>query len=384
MRCERCQHDNPADHLFCGFCGVALVAQPAVPAARPATGDAAEIEPFPGFDGLSTGGPSPAKVRRTNVIQRSEMLRPDAEPAEGGSLSIQEFAEPKRTAPVDGSSFHIYRHPQLSPETPDEDDAEPDSLLGSPESLEEDRNLDYLLKEEPARDYWRFLVVLLIAAVLGGFIVYKWRQSSKAPDSGMTSQTSPAEAAENLPASPAPPDAAPSASSIAPSKAPDTAHAAGDAKNGPTETSTQPGPQDTVTGRNHKTAAIQQTEIPMPGVQTPKPANRASSSIDTSDKLLAQGQASLYGNNVPRDCNQALKLIRNAADLGNARARSLLGALYATGHCVPLDRAQAYDWYSLAAGSSKEKDVWVQRNREMLWNEMTPDERARAKQDSPN
>ena len=135
---------------------------------------------------------------------------------------------------------------------------------------------------------------------------------------------------------------------------------------------------------NDATVADKQSKSSALGRQSPKPVSRTSSSGDSSDQLVIQGQAYLYGTNVPRNCDQALKLLHKAADLGNARARSQLGALYATGHCVNLDRARAYDWYSLAAGSSSKKDVWVERNRDMLWNEMTPEEKARAKQDSTN
>jgi TPR repeat protein len=92
--------------------------------------------------------------------------------------------------------------------------------------------------------------------------------------------------------------------------------------------------------------------------------------------LVAKADALLYGRGVRQDCKQALVYLRTAANRGSATARSKLGGLYATGHCVPLDRAEAYNWFTLArdAGAS---NVWVDRNRLMLWSKMTADEKAR-------
>jgi TPR repeat protein len=64
--------------------------------------------------------------------------------------------------------------------------------------------------------------------------------------------------------------------------------------------------------------------------------------------------------------------------MGNAQARSQLGALYATGHCVPLDRARAYNWFSLAVRAASGHNIWIERNRQMLWEQMTEAEKARA------
>ena len=97
---------------------------------------------------------------------------------------------------------------------------------------------------------------------------------------------------------------------------------------------------------------------------------------DAGDELLDRGQAYLYGRGVSPSCDQALIYLRKAADLGNTRARSQLGALWATGHCVPLDRVRAYTWFALAANASHGRDVWTKRNCEILWNKMTQSERA--------
>jgi hypothetical protein len=77
-----------------------------------------------------------------------------------------------------------------------------------------------------------------------------------------------------------------------------------------------------------------------------------------------------------RNCNEAVDLFREAALHGNATARSRLGGLYATGHCVPLDRAEAYNWFTLAKDAGAHYS-WIDHNRNMLWAQMTDRERER-------
>ena len=58
----------------------------------------------------------------------------------------------------------------------------------------------------------------------------------------------------------------------------------------------------------------------------------------------------------------------------NPKAQTLLGAMYATGHCVGRDLPIAYRWFAKALhgdpGNSR-----VQRDLEVLWKQMTPEER---------
>jgi hypothetical protein len=75
-------------------------------------------------------------------------------------------------------------------------------------------------------------------------------------------------------------------------------------------------------------------------------------------------------------CNQAVDLLREAALHGNATARSRLGGLYATGQCVPLDRAEAYNWFTLAKDAGAHYS-WIEHNRSMLWAQMSERERER-------
>jgi TPR repeat protein len=95
------------------------------------------------------------------------------------------------------------------------------------------------------------------------------------------------------------------------------------------------------------------------------------------DRLVIKAENYLYGRGVPRNCDQALVYLRAAAQQGSAKGHSQLGALYATGHCVPQDRAIAYKYFTQALGAGR-GNIWVEHNRAMLWRQMTDEEKQRA------
>jgi hypothetical protein len=98
---------------------------------------------------------------------------------------------------------------------------------------------------------------------------------------------------------------------------------------------------------------------------------------DASVKL-----AELYimGRGVEKSCDQAMVLLRSASVHASSRARGKLGAMYATGECVPQDRVQAYHWMSMALQANPNSD-WTERYRESIWNQMTANEKVLAKKD---
>ena len=83
------------------------------------------------------------------------------------------------------------------------------------------------------------------------------------------------------------------------------------------------------------------------------------------------------GRGVPKDCDQAMIILKAAAKKANPRARSKLGSMYAAGECVQRDRVQAYKWMSAALEANPGSE-WLEKNRETLLKEMTPAERQRA------
>jgi hypothetical protein len=95
---------------------------------------------------------------------------------------------------------------------------------------------------------------------------------------------------------------------------------------------------------------------------------------DQGDDLVAQGERFLYGEGVRRDCNQAMVYFRAGAEQQNPKALSRLGALYATGTCVPMDRVMAYNWFSRALVHDS-KNQLLEENLNMLWRDMSANER---------
>lgn len=83
------------------------------------------------------------------------------------------------------------------------------------------------------------------------------------------------------------------------------------------------------------------------------------------------------GDGVPRSCEQAVVLLKTAAEKDNARACNRLAAMYSAGNCVSRNRVEAYRWVSSALAANPNSQ-WAQQNRDLLWQQMTPDERAAA------
>jgi hypothetical protein len=103
----------------------------------------------------------------------------------------------------------------------------------------------------------------------------------------------------------------------------------------------------------------------------PKPMVSAESA---DDRLAAEGERYLYGTGVSQNCDRAQRNLMMAARGSNTKAYTLLGAMYATGHCASRDLPTAYKWFARALHQDP-GNARVQRDLEVLWKQMTPDER---------
>jgi len=112
--------------------------------------------------------------------------------------------------------------------------------------------------------------------------------------------------------------------------------------------------------------------VPVAHKPVPKPIPRA-----PAPDPIKQAEAYLYGRGVPQDCERALSILKGEADKSNARARSALGSMYATGHCVSRDLPTAYRYFALVLRTDPENGV-ASQNLESLWKQMTPPERQAA------
>jgi hypothetical protein len=450
VRCDRCGHENPDENYFCGHCGIHLRHphgfEPEAAPYSPSL-DAAGPDANPEFlDPFQADGNASAFAVNEDVLPTTHSVLPERHTATSRSVA----------PPSDEPGWTGMSEIEPLPSTPsnvrteDTDDLAPravtaPSFLGLNDAAPEDHGLDYLYDGEPRRSYGRAVVAILLLAIFGVFLAYKWKQLPSWYSTIVASPNiSPARTAQAQSGSTAS-GTAPSADKQAPAEtesnqtaSPSSANPDSHAVGTPANTAAVvPSPQSAPTdsgqklAENEHSSPQQATAIPDqgtemaadrgPGTQhkpgvTPEPEGTGMQEVqktdtkesspagpdpapgaavheksrahrdevrparDTGDQLVARGQAYLYGNGVPHSCSQALIYLRKGADLGNAEARSQLGAMYATGHCVPLDRARAYQWFSLAAEVANGRNVWIERNREMLWSKMTDAEKAHTRQ----
>jgi hypothetical protein len=282
-----------------------------------------------------------------------------------------------------GTAFEVA--PTMRPAAPSRsfstDNPAPEASLHGPSFLglssdlpDEAAGLSYLTDEEPeGGGHWRLVAALLVAAGFAAFLVWQWRQNP-------SWQTALYRTSEPWPpkivTAPAPPP-------FAMQKSGPQAEAAAGASTTSTDTAAEHNPE-TPAQESHQNSSAEaeagSDAAQDASAERPQPAGAPSVKVHETpgEQMFVKGRNYLYGTGgVAKNCQQALIYLRNAADLGNTHARSQLGALYATGHCVPLDRAQAYEWFTLAH-SGRDAGIWVEHNRQMLWSQMSEDERRRA------
>jgi TPR repeat protein len=87
-----------------------------------------------------------------------------------------------------------------------------------------------------------------------------------------------------------------------------------------------------------------------------------------------QGERYLYGNGVPANCGLANRSLLAAANRSSAKAQSVLGTMYATGHCVTRDLPAAYRWFAKALHQDP-GNTRFETDLKVLWRQMTDEER---------
>jgi hypothetical protein len=294
---------------------------------------------------------------------------------------------------------------------------------------ERSRDLDYLLEDEPVRGHGRLYFALLLLVVSAGLLAWHWQRdgypwagyvprpaiNAASPGSTPASSVPPTPSALPAPdsagaaapvvpvqptANPAPPEVPPVTGESAPlaageptpgstatpavasaAKTTDAASLPGDNSDSEEPTSKMPAAAATQKG----TPGATQPSVPAakdergaaatPVTKTVSPkATPAVPSDAFEDRLVADGERYLYGRGVPEDCARAQRNLQIAAKQSNAKAQTLLGAMYATGHCAGRDLPTAYRWFAQALHGDPSNSR-VQRDLEVLWKQMTPEER---------
>lgn len=356
VRCTHCGYDNSPEYRFCGMCGASL----AQPAAKPEP-------PKESPRAAATSNPSPAED-------------------------------------VHGPSF-----------------------LG----LSQDPKVEfhYLYEDEQPRSHVGVIVFVIILLGAGGYLGWQWRNhgfpfdrtgNSGTQASGSPSEVAPAQtqdqqthidkpmtgAGDVLPTPPDQnaqnPNAAnqnaqgqtankPSESDIPPQngQAQNTAPANSEAapgtenateKQNAAPENTQPEKQPTEEAKAtpppavNKASRVAKEPAPTRSVK-PTPSRmpgEASTSPDADLELT--GERYLYGNGVPQNCARAESSLRTAATHGNSKAQTVLGTMYATGHCVGRDLPTAYRWFARALHQEPQNSR-ISTDLQVLWRQMSPQEK---------
>lgn len=331
MICPKCGEVNSSNFLFCGMCGTML--EPARKASAPSPTvaakdlpQAAEIQ-SPAFAPLSSpvavAAPPPAEPPRSRTVE---------------------------TVPsIGGPSL-------LGLDAPDSVDIVRERAFTSLESYD----------NEPKSRGTRFVLFLVLLAALGG--AYWWvytnylrvadgrkpvalptaKSDEPKPDSSTEAKTPSIET--DLPVRSSKPAAVPTVTPEPPGKS---------ARSNAASATTSEEARPQKTSRHEVTAS----RIPA-----------STSAADAGDALFRQGERYLYGRGGAQDCAAALKFMKMASDKQNAKARSAMGTMYATGHCVTRDLPSAYRWFALSLRADPNNSV-VEKNLSAVWNQMTPPER---------
>jgi hypothetical protein len=356
VRCPQCFYENEERYRFCGMCGIAL----------PRIGAGSEPE-------IKVGRPATAAINS----------RP--EPAIPASAPVREPALEKDRAPtpVTGMSF---------------------LGLSQDQNPYPDRSLDYLLEEEPQPGRTRTYIALILLLAAVGMLGWRWRHGGFLSRPHPTVATAPITSDSNSPDNSATP--APAPANAAPVSPPaQTAHGpqesdlpAGGASGSEAAKPAQPVQNDEATsGANSDGSSTPPTDASSTEAAKPVPvekpravpaaiakalpkATRATapssvSAVPEQDPIEAQGEKYLYGSGgVPQNCVLAQRSLLESAQRANPKAQSVLGTMYATGHCVGRDLPTAYRWFAKASHQDP-NNARITRDLEVLWKQMTAGER---------
>jgi hypothetical protein len=418
VKCAGCGHENNPQYNFCGMCGNAL--REGIP--RPLKRTPPKVAP------LSMGGYS--------ILGLSQAPMPSPNPASGVPQNSARHVDAQEPESNQFDSNQLDSPRGNSRTTSQTAEPEQNDLLN--------RNLDYLFEEDESNrpPRWRMYIALALLAIAVATLVWQWQKNGYPwenwipPTTGLnigTAQTgttqakseSPAPAYPTAPQSPAatagPEAAKPAPGSISESANPALANPESEkpelrksdwSRSDTPTTETQKGAQlrtasqkqdgSTVRPQSGESEQVKNRPVPTsdelttpeaskssaPAGENPEgssnglnPSHAEASSPAEALQLLADGTKYLLGSGVAQDCDRANKDLRAAARF-SSDAESMLGTMYASGHCVSRDLPLAYRWYARAL-RSKPENSRIQNDLTVLWNQMTPAERKATSHNEP-
>jgi hypothetical protein len=378
-KCASCGHLSDPGLKFCGMCGSRVERR--TQDRRTGEGDQSRAAAL-----ANAQLPTPEAHRTSRTERGSPVATVDLPPAGVRRAEPALFrAETVRAEPVRTEAAHaeavrpspVSREPARR-ELPHEQPISGPSFLGLNAQPEE--NGEYLLEDEPSRGGLRKVLLLVIILAILGLIFVQWRSSFKASPKAVPSKAEPAStpAGENRP--PAPADTGPSAKEPAVSAnandGPPAKDPAGDDAKAEAEN-----PIASVVPSAETVPSSTPVETADPGATAANTApmeSKAPSETHLSDSKpspsLQRAQQFLQGRGVPQNCEQGLLYLKAATDKGDPGAAIQMAALYSSGHCVKQDRVMAFRWFN-SAHELEPANMWIQKNMDQLWAQMSPQER---------
>jgi hypothetical protein len=292
----------------------------------------------------------PAGARRGEpAIFQSEAQRSQAAPN-----NVASSREPVNSSPISGPSF---------------------LGLNSPS----DSAGEYLLEDEPTHGGLRKVLLLVVLAAILGLIFVQWRSSFKASPKSSPSKVEPTSTPAGANVTPASPnDPAGNSAAASANTSNDPPAAKDPAKDDAPKPSEEPIAAVVPSAAAETSPAAE--ENPDENADEPKaaaeakPAPEAHLPDSKPSAALVRAQQYLQGRGVPQSCEQGLIYLKVATDKGDPGAAIQMAALYASGHCVKQDRVMAYRWFN-SAHELEPANMWIQRNMDQLWGQMSEQER---------
>lgn len=395
MQCTFCGMDNRPEYKFCGMCGVRLerrqaerrVQQSGVRVKCASCGH--QNDP-----GLKFCGMCGTRIeRRTQDRRGAGAEQSRAAAIANAQLPTPEAAASRQSRP--SSAVAAVDLPEAGSRRVEpaifRNEPGADSQISGPSFLglnnqPEEGNGEYLLEDEPSRGGLRKLILLVIVAAILGLIFVQWRSSFKASPKTSPSKTEPAPSPQPQSANPPPDGSQISTTSTSAALPEKNSSAKPDA---PAAESKQK--SETALNGVIPSAEAAPTSAPDPAEAKPaeaKPVEDDSTSASVDAKMpeetrlpdhkpsaaLVRAQQYLQGRGVAQSCEQGMLYLKAATDKGDPGAAIQMAALYASGHCVKQDRVLAYRWFN-SAHELEPANMWIQKNMDQLWAQMTSQER---------